>query len=134
MKLYILSVLVFTMFCLGGVESLIDEAVEILYKNCCPKTDILFDPNESLQCGAIPGALINVHWLPGEKPKCGVPVCGDGKYHKGFNCGVGECNWASCECQGGCVHPGGKEEALENFRKVYGDRIGPARLTLWTDA
>lgn len=134
MRFFVLSALLATIYFFGGAQS--QELIQklSLYKNCCPKIDILFDPVESVDCTQIPGGLRNVHWLPGPKPKCGVPVCGDGKYYPSFTCGAGECNWASCECVGGCVHPGTKEEALASFNKTYADKIVSARLTTWTDA
>lgn len=134
MRFFILSVLLVSIYFFGEAQSQTTIALLSGYKNCCPKLDILFDLKDPrADCRIIPGGLPNVHWLPGDKPKCGIAACGDGKWHKSFTCGVGECNWASCECVGGCVHPGDSEEALANFNKTYANKIVSARLTTWTD-
>ena len=86
MKLVILSAVVFAVCFFRGVES------EGMFTGCCKKIDIVFDPKENVECGHIYGGLVNIQFLPGKKPKCAVPVCGDGKYYYKFDCAVGKCN------------------------------------------
>lgn len=134
MRFFVTSALLVTIYFFSGAQSQETIAKLGIYKNCCPTIDILFDPKESVDCRQIDGGLRNVHWLPGPKPLCGIPVCGDGKYHGKLTCGVGECNWASCECEGGCIDPSTKEEALASFHKNNAEKIVSARLSTWTDA
>lgn len=49
---------------------------------------------------------------------CETKVCNDGKPHGLFYCGVGRCNLAGCDCDGGCW--GGDADPVDSFRKISG--------------
>lgn len=83
-----------------------------IFDNCCLDSWKLYytvvrgSPNEK-ECKALEGSVR----LRRGRNNFRMTVCKNGITRVGGSCGVGECNFIGCECEGGC-HEG---DPIENF-------------------
>lgn len=84
--------------------------------DCCYWTRIRFQRNSILDNCEDFGAKRWKH-----SRDCRLSICGDGKPLAAdkYFCGVGDCNAAGCDCDGGCI-PG---EAKRKFKQIHGERV-----------
>lgn len=119
------------------VQFIVLSLPAFIYSKCCYDTEILFkiEGDTNLKCSDF-GAerhirtfglmnlkypqvgQIQAQFLP--HPACKKSVCGDGEKKAGSRfCGKGHCNWAGCDCDGGCI----EGDASENFFSKHGAKV-----------
>lgn len=93
---------------------------------CCDPSTLLFDRTDPTKSCADFNAtqyIARFRFHPSRTTNhCVIhSACGDGKRkaEERHGCGVGECNWFGCNCDGGCIrgNPG------ESLKKLHGDSI-----------
>lgn len=124
MKFITLSSILFVIFIVRNVQS----------ECCMSKLMIAYTPNAGFSCQDVYGGGLKTECEDyyGDKCEsagyqCTIKVCGDGKHHPGFYCGVRECNMFGCECDGGC-RIGNETTAFRKFKNINTRKVKNARL------